>query len=294
MDEDDEPELIDLTVDEAEPTMVDLSAEDGDSTDVLANSSSEDSHDSAGAGGSTDVLANSSSEESQPGSPAIPVNSGYTVEVEGPVDVNAVCWGPTFEQPQVPEPEPADEEVLQYGPSEEELAELVSYLRELDNASEPEESESESGVDERTGLEDLATCLLEAEPMREGLEEPVDVQDEDVVQGPQEEDPRAHRRSMAIRARLTRPRDHVIPKAHFRRMVRDTLGQLQHDDIRMSSQALDAMQTVVEKNMSHMFRVANQAVAHAGRVTMNGSDIRLAREINRRRNRYENFMHDMC
>ena len=72
----------------------------------------------------------------------------------------------------------------------------------------------------------------------------------------------------------------LIPKIPFQRLVREVVQQISpHEDLRMQSTALLALQEASEAYLVNMFEDSLLACVHAGRVTLQLADILLARRL---------------
>lgn len=70
----------------------------------------------------------------------------------------------------------------------------------------------------------------------------------------------------------------LIRKAPFQRLVREVMQQTK-DSLRMSRSSVEAIQEATESYMTSLFADANLCTLHAKRVTLMGSDLKLARRL---------------
>ena len=70
----------------------------------------------------------------------------------------------------------------------------------------------------------------------------------------------------------------LIPKLPFQRLVREIVAET-HPTFKMQSAALLALQEATETYMVGLLEDANLAAIHAGRVTVMGKDLKLAKRI---------------
>lgn len=78
--------------------------------------------------------------------------------------------------------------------------------------------------------------------------------------------------------RYQKSTDLLIRKLPFQRLVREIVAET-HPHFRMQSAALLALQEAAEGYLVGMFEDANLAAIHAGRVTLQQKDMRLAKRI---------------
>ena len=67
----------------------------------------------------------------------------------------------------------------------------------------------------------------------------------------------------------------LIPKAPFRRLVREIAGQF-NQELRFGNATFEAIQNVAEANLVNLFRDTNKAAVHANRVGINKRDMDFA------------------
>lgn len=91
---------------------------------------------------------------------------------------------------------------------------------------------------------------------------------------------RYHRRSAAKQAmreikRYQRDTAFLLPKAPFRRLVREVAAEIRPDS-RFTDNALGALQTVAESYLTNLFTVANGLACHGSRITVKPIDMAFA------------------
>lgn len=74
------------------------------------------------------------------------------------------------------------------------------------------------------------------------------------------------------------PRDSVIPRLPFQRLVREVAHDL-GIDVKFQSFALFAIQEAAEAVLTRIFRDSDLCAKHAGRMTVTVRDMRLARRL---------------
>ena len=100
------------------------------------------------------------------------------------------------------------------------------------------------------------------------------------VKGGERKKPRFRPGTVALREikRYQKSTDLLIPRAPFQRVVREICHGFDHD-LRFQSQALVALQEAAEGYLTGVFEDANLCALHAKRVTLQRSDLLLARRI---------------
>ena len=80
--------------------------------------------------------------------------------------------------------------------------------------------------------------------------------------------------------RYQRSTERLIPKAPFKRLVKEILSQQGDGDvIRIQAEAIDVLQEAVEAYMFSLFNGTNECAIHAKRTTVRIKDMKLARRL---------------
>ena len=82
--------------------------------------------------------------------------------------------------------------------------------------------------------------------------------------------------------RYQKTTDLLIKKLPFQRLVKEIMTELTQDkkeSYRIQSAALSALQEASETYLTHLFNDTNLAAIHAGRVTIQPKDMKLARRL---------------
>ena len=78
--------------------------------------------------------------------------------------------------------------------------------------------------------------------------------------------------------KFQRTTENIIPKAPFKRLVREVCQEFRND-IRWQASAIDAMQEAAEQYLTSLFGDSQLCAVHAKRITIQSEDLALARRI---------------
>lgn len=82
--------------------------------------------------------------------------------------------------------------------------------------------------------------------------------------------------------RLQRSTDSLIPKASFKRLVKQVLAE-KWPTLRIKAKAVEVLQEATEAYVCHLFEDSNLCAIHAKRVTVMTKDVDLSRRLNKKK-----------